>query len=108
MRTCDNCAAAPLARPTRIRAVGDRLALTDKRGAASIRLTGPVTLTAHGESLTLRNPVRISARNGELVLAVTLPLESYVERVVASESGSADGAESLKALAIVVRSFALH
>jgi stage II sporulation protein D len=108
MRTCDNCAAAPLARPTQIRAVGDRLALTDKRGAAPIRLTGPVTLTAHGESLTLRNPVRISARNGELVLAVTLPVESYVERVVASESGSADGAESLKALAIVVRSFALH
>ncbi len=33
---------------------------------------------------------------------------SYVERVVASESGPADGAESLKALAIVVRTFALH
>jgi stage II sporulation protein D len=42
------------------------------------------------------------------VVAVTLPVESYVERVVASESSAADTAESLKALAIVVRSFALH
>jgi stage II sporulation protein D len=37
-----------------------------------------------------------------------MPIESYVERVVASESSSQDRAESLKALAIVVRSFALH
>jgi stage II sporulation protein D len=73
-----------------------------------VGIAGPVTLTAHGESLTLHNPVRISVRNGELVLAATLPVESYVERVVASESGPADTLESLKALAIVVRSFALH
>jgi stage II sporulation protein D len=91
-----------------IRAVGARLALKSNRQVASVRLTGPVTIAAHGESLTLRNPVRIAARNGELVLAVTLPVESYVERVVASESGASDTPESLKALAIVVRSFALH
>jgi stage II sporulation protein D len=35
-------------------------------------------------------------------------VESYGERVVASESGPDDSAESLKALAIVVRTFALH
>jgi stage II sporulation protein D len=58
--------------------------------------------------LVLRNPLRISAREGVLVMAVTLPVESYVERVVESESGGADTSESLKALAIVVRSFALH
>jgi stage II sporulation protein D len=43
-----------------------------------------------------------------LVLVVTLPVETYVERVVASESRQADSLESMKALAIVVRSFALH
>ncbi len=41
-------------------------------------------------------------------MAVTLPVETYVERVVASESGPADTAESMKALSILVRSFALH
>jgi stage II sporulation protein D len=43
-----------------------------------------------------------------LVIALTLPIESYVERVVASESGPADSHQSLQALAIVVRTFALH
>ncbi len=58
--------------------------------------------------MTLHNPVSIAARAGALVIVVTMPVESYVERVVASESGATDSAESLKALAIVVRSFALH
>jgi stage II sporulation protein D len=108
LRLCESCRATPLAHPVQIRALGARLALADNRQAASVRLAGPITLAAHGETLTLRNPVRITARNGELVLAVTLPVESYVERVVASESGASDTPESLKALAIVVRSFALH
>ena len=107
-RLCETCAASSLIRPMQVRASEDRLVLADKREAGTISLTGPVTLTAHGETLTLRNPLRISARSGELVLAVTLPVETYVERVVASESGPADGPESLKALAIVVRTFALH
>lgn len=108
LRLCATCPAAPLTHSTRIRASGSGLILPENRQAASVWLTGPITFAAHGETLTLRNPVRIAARSGELVLAVTLPVETYVERVVASESSPADSAESLKALAIVVRSFALH
>jgi stage II sporulation protein D len=107
-RACETCAASPLTQPMRVRASEARLVLTGKREAGTVWLAGPVTLNAHGETLTIRNPLRISARTGELILAVTLPVETYVERVVASESGSADGTESLKALAIVVRTFALH
>jgi stage II sporulation protein D len=91
-----------------IRATGSSLALGADRQPASVWLTGPITLAAHGETLTLRNPLRVSTRNGDLILAVTLPVETYVERVVASESDPADTPESLRALAIVVRSFALH
>ena len=109
LRTCATCAASPLTHPMKIRANEGRLVLAENReGADAVWLSGSVTLSAHAETLTLRNPVRISARAGQLVLVVTLPVESYVERVVASESGAADSAESLKALAIVVRSFALH
>jgi len=111
LRTCkavDACASAPLRQATEIRAAGNRLDVGKTLAAVAVEIAGPVTLVAHGELLTLRNPVRFTARNGELVLSVTLPVESYVERVVASESGPADTAESLKALAIVVRSFALH
>jgi stage II sporulation protein D len=111
LRSCAGCAANPFTQPATIRADGDSLTLTaaDRKGNATrIWLAGPVTLTAHGETVTLRDPVSIAARAGALVIVVTLPIESYVERVVASESGTADSAESLKALAIVVRSFALH
>lgn len=108
LRVCASCAATPLKQTMQAHAVGDRVSLSEKEHVESVFLAGEVTLTAHGESLTLHNPIRISARKGELVLAVTLPVETYVERVVASESGAADSRESLKALAIVVRSFALH
>jgi stage II sporulation protein D len=111
LRTCADCATLALSEPAMIGAEGDALMLTasDKKvDATRIWLAGPVTLTAHGETVTLRDSVAISARAGLLVIVVTMPVESYVERVVASESGAADSAESIKALAIVVRSFALH
>jgi len=76
--------------------------------SASVWLAGATMLTAHGETVTLQSPVTISARAGVLVIAVTLPVETYVERVVASESGPAESRESLQALAIAVRTFALH
>ncbi len=111
MRTCMQCAVHSSQQPVAVRASGAAVAITEsgkKGNAASLSLTGPVTLTAHGETVTLHNPVTITARAGVLVIAVTLPIESYVELVVASESGPADSGESLKALAIVVRTFALH
>jgi stage II sporulation protein D len=111
LRACADCAALAFSEPTMIRAEGDALTLTasDKKAdAACIWLTGPVALTAHGETVALHDPVAIVVRAGVLVIVVTMPVESYVERVVASESGAADTAESMKALAIVVRSFALH
>lgn len=112
LRLCGSCGAVPVKQPIEVRAAGGRLELTGGRDAGVVAVGGSAVLTAHGEKLEIRNPVRISvgngARNGELALAVTLPVETYVERVVASESGAGDSAESLKALAIVVRSFALH
>lgn len=111
LRSCERCSAEEIRTQARIRAQGDALALTiadrmlRQKGAW---LTGALTLTAHGESVALYNPVTITAHRGVLVIVVTLPVESYVERVVASESDNADNMESLKALAIVVRSFALH
>jgi stage II sporulation protein D len=111
LRTCAGCATLAFNGPANVRAEGDTLTLTasdKKTDAARIWLAGPMTLTAHGETVALHNPVAISARAGMLVIVVTMPVESYVERVVASESGIADGAESMRALAIVVRSFALH
>jgi len=111
LRSCEQCASLSFGTPVSVRAAGNGLELSaaGKTGhAARLWLSGRVTLAAHGERLTLENPVTITVHGGILIFAVTLPVESYVERVVASESGQDDSSESLKALAIVVRTFALH
>ncbi len=111
LQTCERCPVEVLHAPAKILAEKDGLIFftTGKTVTSSeIRLSGPVTLTAHGETVTLHDPVAITAHAGVLIIIVTLPVENYVERVVASESGPGDCTESLKALAIVVRSFALH
>jgi stage II sporulation protein D len=111
LRACTDCATLAFREPILVKAAGDGLTLSGAGrtgNAQRLEVSGGVTLDAHGESVTLPYPVSISSRSGVLAIAVTLPIESYVERVVASESSAADSAESLKALAIVVRSFALH
>ena len=112
LETCAGCKKRALANPATIR-VDRQNAITLTTGKNAERIErlhtyGGITLTAHAESVTLRDPVMIAARNGALVITVTMPVERYVERVVASESGPADTLESLKALAVVVRSYALH
>jgi len=108
LRACSSCPAHPLARALMIHADGNTLVTGASSAQSSLYLSGPVTLTAHNETLTLRYPLTITARNGELILAATLPVETYVEQVTASESGPTDTPESLKALAIAVRTYALH
>ena len=110
-QTCTGCGSITVTQPASIRAAGDALVLTELRRsirADRVTIAAPVKLGAHGETLTLPWPVTVTARSGILVMAVTMPVESYVERVVASESDDADSAASLAALAIVARTFALH
>ena len=110
-QTCAGCGSITVTQTAAIRAAGDALVLTEPRRSIRtdrIIISAPVTLGAHGETLTLPWPVAVTARSGSLVLAVTMPIESYVERVVASESDDADSAASLEALAVVVRTFAVH
>jgi stage II sporulation protein D len=106
-RTCGRCGAVPLTQEMKLRAEGNAIAFGDKH-ATEMWLSGAVTLEAHGERVALPYPVHVMARDGVLTMAVTMPVERYVERVVASESGVGDSDKSLKALAVVVRSFALH
>ncbi|MGB6692534.1 MAG: SpoIID/LytB domain-containing protein, partial [Terracidiphilus sp.] len=111
LRLCGKCVARSIENPATIRAEGNDLVLTVGRAtrrSTRLWLKGTLTLSGHGEAVPMHDPVAISARGGALVLAVTLPVESYVERVVASESNPTDSLETLKALAIVVRSYALH
>jgi len=111
IRLCATCPVRPLAAMA-VRVKNAALTSTEQGGAdhssTELLLTGSYGITAHGESLTLAWPLRITAKAGTLSLVATLPVERYVELVVAAESGAADGPESRKALAVVARSFALQ
>ena len=110
LRICETCAPRPFAAMI-IRVNDAKLSWTDPDGhtysPAELLLSGSYKIAAHGEALTITYPLRIAAQSGALVLVATLPVERYVELVVAAESGAADSPESRKALAVVARSFAL-
>jgi stage II sporulation protein D len=111
-RICETCTPIPLSQSATVHAAsGDTLTITtSKHGAQTKRLfvSGTIKISAHGEEETHRAPMSIAVRNGILSISLRLPVESYVEQVVSSESGPDDTLESLKALAVVVRSYALH
>ena len=107
VKLCARCAAVPVTHEVKLRAADGAIAFDGKR-AVGVWLDGRLTLEAHGEKIALPYPVRVTAHGNALTMAVTMPVERYVERVVASESGAGDSEESLRALAVVVRSFALH
>ena len=51
-------------------------------------------------------PVHIQANEGHLFLTATIAIEDYVAAVLAGESGDFRNDESLKAMAVVVRTYA--
>jgi len=111
LKLCETCSALPLKAITvRVKDAGLTWTGQDGQahGATTLLIAGSYRIAAHKESLTLDYPLRITARAGALLLVATLPIERYVELVVASESGAADTAESRKALAVAARSFALQ
>jgi stage II sporulation protein D len=110
LRLCESCIVLPLeAIALRVHDAG--LTWIDESGRAHsatvLLLAGNYRIAAHGQSLTLAYSLRITARAGRLVMVASLPVERYVELVVAAESGAADSPESRKALAVAARSFAL-
>ena len=112
IKFCERCPSQPLPQTAMIYAVrsGGLLILIGERAAhtSSLSIDGGVTLKAHGEMESLSHLITIRAQDGVLALSVALPVETYVEQVVASESAPLESLESLKALAVVVRTYAMH
>ena len=111
IESCSPCTAHKVKEEVSLHADGSNVELEIQGRtihANRVQVAGGARLTAHDESVLLNYPVTFSAKGGVLAIAVNMPVERYVERVVASESGPDDSDQSLEALAVVVRSFALH
>jgi stage II sporulation protein D len=88
---------------------GQTLFLDARENTTSFRSGGPVTIErGSGDAVRLKYPVEVSARNGTLVIITELPLNDYVAAVLAGESLSFRSEESLKAMAVAARTYAVH
>jgi stage II sporulation protein D len=108
-RLCGTCSEQPLARPLAIRAEGDRLSLTPGRTAGVASFSGSYRIEVPGNApLDLRLPLELRAESGRLRIVVRMPLEEYVAAVLAGEGAGFASGESLKAMAVAIRTYAMH
>jgi len=70
-------------------------------------ISGAVRIEPSGQPPIAANyPLQIQASDGHLLLTAAIPIEDYVAAAVAGESGNFRNDESLKAMAVVVRTYA--
>jgi len=105
-RTCPACpgtAATLLA----IEVASAQLRIRDAGISRELYVTGGVRLEAVGEpALTANFPLELKAANSQLLVTATVPLEDYVAAVLTGESGDFRNEQSLRAMAVVIRTYA--
>ena len=88
---------------------GQVIALDARKLSAPFRSRGPVKIqNGSGDAVALEYPVEVSARNGTLLIITELPLDDYVAAVLAGEASGFRSEESLKAMAVAARTYAVH
>jgi stage II sporulation protein D len=88
---------------------GQSILINARQAAAPFRNAGPVTIqTPGGTPIRLQYPLEVTATKGVLIIVNEIPFEEYVAAVLAGESLSVRSDESLKAMAVTVRTYASH
>ena len=109
VRLCSRCKEKPLTHALEIRAIAARLALAPAGSAAVVGISGAYRLESPGNApVELQLPLELHAENGRLRVELRMPFEEYVAGVVAGEGVGFTSEESLKAMAVVARTFATH
>lgn len=109
VRLCSRCRAKPLIDALEVRPAAARLVLSPAGSAAVITVSGAYRLDTPGNAaVELQLPLEVRAENGQLRVELRMPLEEYVAGVVAGEGAGFTSQESLKAMAVAARTFAMH
>jgi stage II sporulation protein D len=104
-RTCSACPASS-ATLLAIEATGSQLRIRDAGVSREVYIAGEVRLQAAGElAFTANFPLELKASNGQLLVTVTVPLEDYVAAVLTGESADFRNEQSLRAMAVVIRTY---
>ncbi|HXA84011.1 MAG TPA: SpoIID/LytB domain-containing protein [Candidatus Dormibacteraeota bacterium] len=108
-RTCEKCrASASTALSIEATAQGLKVAGNSNTGIEQrLFLEGSYRLQPEqGLKLALSFPLQFRVDHGLLVILATVPLEDYVAAALAGESGNFTSGESLKAMAVAIRTYA--
>ncbi|HUK52197.1 MAG TPA: SpoIID/LytB domain-containing protein [Candidatus Binatia bacterium] len=107
---CSGCGAAPLEGPATFSVRGE--ALLDAQGrsmAGPVAVEGEYEMAMAGRApLRLHFPLTLRAQGGRIRAVLRVPLESYVELALAGESADFTSDAALEAMAVTVRTYAIH
>ncbi len=78
-----------------------------KATASELRISGTYQVTA-SSPIHADFPIEVRASDNHLLITALMPMEEYVAGVLAGETGNFKSDEALKAMAVAVRTFAVH
>jgi len=109
VRKCSTCPEIPFTTMT-LHAAASRVQIEgDKAPATELQLSGTYELNAAGvPPLKADFPVVVRASDNKLLVTATMPMDEYIAGVLAGETGNFKSDETLKAMAVIARTYALH
>ena len=108
-RMCAKCAESALTALT-VSAAGSQIQIDDdKAKTPALHVSGVYQLSpANAPPLTSDFPVDVRASDGKLLVTASMSMEEYIAGVLAGETGNFKSEETLKAMAVTARTYALH
>jgi len=108
-RKCASCPEEGLS-GLAVRATGGRFQLEgDKSALQTLRVTGVYQVVAGtAPPLKVDFPIDVRADDGRLLLTASMAMETYVAGVLAGETGNFKSDETLKAMTVTARTYAIH
>jgi stage II sporulation protein D len=109
LRKCVGCAEIALASVT-LRATGSRIQIEgDRTSTQEVRVAGTYQMApAAVPNLKADFPIDLRANDGHLLVTASMPMNEYIAGVLAGETGTFKSDETLKAVAVTARTYAMH
>ncbi|MGC2298629.1 MAG: SpoIID/LytB domain-containing protein [Acidobacteriaceae bacterium] len=108
-RVCSSCRAKAVTAPFMAKLKSGEIALSSGEHAREVELEGAFRIKPDGaDAVAAAGRWKLTVTRGELRVLLTIDSERYVALVLRGEAGANEPIESLKAMAVVARTYALE
>ena len=109
LRKCASCAEIAFA-SLALRAMGSRIQIErDKAAPPDVHISGLYqVIAANAPALNADFPIEVQASEGRLLVTTSMSMDEYIAGVLAGETGYFKSDETLKAMAVTARTYAMH